>query len=400
MRILFLSHRIPYPPDKGDKIRSYHLLAHLARRGTVDLVTHVDDPRDLRHREVLADMCRSVQVFPLNPLVGRLRALAALPGSSPLSVAWMTRPAAARAVQRHLAAGSHDVVVAFSSQAAAYVPTGGPPLVMDLVDVDSEKFAAFGESRRGVTGIVDRIEARRLRGFERELGRRAHRIVLTTGREVALYREKVGPAALVAIPNGVALPDSVAPAAARQAGLMVFVGAMDYEANIEAAETGAREVLPLVRSRIPGAVFRIVGRNPAPRVKALASIEGVEVTGEVPDPGRHLQEAAIALVPLRVARGIQNKVLEALAAGLPVVATPDVLASLEAGAGAAVRTGADPAALAAAAADLLSDPAGRQRCGDSARGYVREHHDWRSFDAAWDGILDGILVPAGSGRAA
>lgn len=399
MRTLFLVHRIPYPPNKGDKIRSYHLLVHLARRGEVDLVTHVDDPRDLRHRQLLADICRRVEVFPLSPFVGRGRALLALIGGHPLSVAYMTRSAARRRVRELLATERYDLVVGFSSQVAAYLPPDlEVPLLMDLVDVDSEKFAAYAAKRPGLRGLVDRVEARRLRRHEAELGARAARVVVTTPREAELYRDKVGTGRVVAIGNGVVIPDVVPDAARRTAPLCVFVGAMDYEANVEAAEIGARKILPLIRASHPEAVFRIVGRNPSPRVTALAALPGVEVTGEVTDLRPHLDAAALALVPLRVARGVQNKVLEALAHGLPVVSSLEVLRSLAEGAEKAVFAAGDADGMAEKAIRLLGNPGERERAGVAARAYVRSHHDWRLFDAAWDRLIAEVssAAPAGA----
>ena len=390
MRILFLSHRIPYPPDKGDKIRSYHLLVRLARQHDVDLVTHVDDPADLRHQQLLADFCRSVSVFPLAPLRGRLRAARALLTGEPLSVAWMTRPAAARRVAALLAERAHDLIVGFSSQVAAYLPTrGGPPVVFDLVDVDSEKWAQYATSAPFPARLVFATEARRMRRFERRLAARAASLVLTTPRERDLFLERVGPAEIEVVTNGVILPADVPPAAKREPGLMVFVGQMDYGANVDAVVLAAREILPRVREHIPDARFRIVGRNPAPEVRALGDLPGVEVTGRVPDLGAHLGRAALALVPLRVARGIQNKVIEALAWGLPVVTTPPVAGSLDASAAPFLRVGRDAGSLAQAAVELLSDPESRRRAGEAGRAWVAEHHDWEAVGRRWDAIVEG-----------
>lgn len=392
MNILFLAHRIPYPPNKGDKIRSYHLLAHLARRGNVDLVTHADDLRDLRHRQVLADMCRSVEIIPLSPIAGRLRALACLASRTPLSVAYMTRPSARERVKELLRTHAYDFVVGFSSQVGAYLPREGcPPTLMDFVDVDSEKWASYGRSKGFIRGAIDRLEGRRLQRFERELGERVARVVLTTEREVQLWQQKIGAGNLIAIGNGVILPDEIQPAGDRDGQIMVFVGAMDYEANVDAVEFGAREILPRIRARCPNARFRIVGRNPSPRVLALSDVPGVEVTGEVVDLKPHLSVASLALVPLRVARGVQNKVLEAMAYGLPVVSTPPVLASLASGAERGVVAGDTAEDLARLACDLLERAELRTERGRAAREFVETHHDWRSFDRSWDDLLDAVV---------
>ena len=396
LRILFLAHRIPYPPDKGDKIRSYHLLANLVRRHDVDLICHVDDPRDLRHREVLADLCRSVDVIPLNPLMGRVRALGAVLGGGSLSVAYMTRGAARRRVHSRLRTAPPDLVIAYSSQVAAYLPRElEAPLVLDLVDVDSEKWANYAAEKSWVAGAVDRLEARRLRSFEREIGGRAARVVLTTRQEAALYRRLVLDRSVVSITNGASLPDAVLDPAERRSRLMLFVGTMDYPPNVAAAIHAARDILPRVRAEIPEARFRIVGRHPTRQVRALAGLPGVEVTGEVPDLRPHLSEAALALLALPVARGVQTKVLESLAHGIPVVATTNVLACMEEGAGAAMAVADEPAELAAIALRLLEDGLERRRLGLAARAYVERQHDWRRLDDRWQRLLEEVLSETG-----
>lgn len=392
LNILFLCHRIPFPPDKGDKIRSYHLLTFLAKRGNVDLVTHVDDPRDLRHVQILRDLCRTVEAFPLNPLVGKVRALLAVPQKTSLSVAYMTRPAAARRVRELVDRNSYDVIVGYSSQVAAYLPKDvDVPVILDLVDVDSEKWSAYGEARGFLRGFVPRVEGRRVRNLEGRIGERCQRVVVTTPREADVFRDRVGSGEAVAIGNGVVSPDEVPRQSSRTHDLVVFVGTMDYDPNIEAVERVVADIWPAVRAVRPQATFRIVGRAPSPRVRALADVEGVEVTGEVPDLTAHLEAASVALIPLRVARGIQNKVLEALAWGVPVVASESVGACLHPDAAASVTTSDDDSVLARSVIELLEDAELRQRRGEAGRRFVAKHHDWSSVDAVWGDLLSEVV---------
>ncbi len=389
LKILFLSHRIPYPPNKGDKIRSWHLLNLCTRLGAVDLVTHADDPRDLRHCEHLRESCRSVFVERLGAWTGRFRAGVALLGSTPLSVAWMTRTHVRRHVADLIANNDYDLIVAFSTQVASYVPKGCTvPVVLDAVDVDSEKWAAYGR-HNGLRSLVARVEAKRMRRYEQCCGQRAGRVVLCTPREAALWREVVQSGTVMHIGNGVAVPDEVPGAAAREADLMVFSGAMDYEPNVLAAQLAARVILPEVRALRPGARLRIVGRNPTASVKALAALPGVEVTGEVPSMKPHLEAASIALVPLTIARGIQNKVLEALAHGLPVVTTPVVAASLQDN-GAGGMAVCAPEDMAAVASALLGDVAARERMAKLGRRHAQRNHCWSHFDAAFGQLFASI----------
>ena len=391
MKVLLLTHRIPYPPDKGDKIRSYRLLANLARNHEVDLVTHADDPRDLRHRGELAEMCRSVSVFPLSPLRRYLSAGAALLSGRPLSVAAMTCAAARRRVHDLITEGRPDLIVGYSAQVADYLPESLPcPVILDFVDVDSEKWAAYGAEKGICRGWLDRLEARRLADFECRAAARADRVVLTTERERALFLERVGDYPSLAISNGVAFPEEATFSDDRMPGLMVFVGTMDYLANVQAAEIGAREVLPRVREKMPQARFRIVGRNPVARVRKLSSLPGVEVTGAVQDPGSHLRQASLALFPLRVARGIQNKVLEAMANGVPIVAPKEVTACFNPAARGLIAEGSDARELARRAVSLLGDQDACDRAAATGRDFVRQHHDWVRIGQEWDRLLEEV----------
>ncbi|HYC78224.1 MAG TPA: TIGR03087 family PEP-CTERM/XrtA system glycosyltransferase [Planctomycetota bacterium] len=397
MRVLLLVHRVPYPPDKGDKIVSWRVLEALTAAHEVDLVTLVDDPADFGHLDVLLRRCASAQLLPLRPWAARARAAAALLGKTPLSVAWFAERAARAATRFVLERRPPEVVVLFSSQTAAWLPAGyAGPVVADLVDVDSEKWAQYGAEHRGPKAALYRLEAERLRAFERRIGVRPRTTtVLTTEREARVFRERVADVPVEVVHIGVVAPPAAPSPSERESGLMTFVGAMDYPANVEAVETGARRVLPRIRERVPHARFRIVGRKPADAVRALASLPGVEVTGAVPDPAPHVRAASLSLVPLRVARGIQNKVLEAMAQGTPVVATPPVAESLglDPDGGGVIAVGRDEAETAARAVELLLDPEAAARLGAAGREFVTARFRWDAFSAR---ILE--LVARAAGR--
>ena len=336
-----------------------------------------------------------MDIYPLSKFVSRVRALSAIPGSQPLSVAYMTRTETHRRVRDLLDRNDYDLIVCYSSQVAAYLPADlDVPVVMDLVDVDSEKFAAYGEERSGLSGFVPRLEARRLRSFEADIGQSCAKVVLTTPREVAVYRERVGKGDVVSISNGIVLPDVVRPQADRDPELAVFVGTMNYDPNVAAVVYAADHVWPKVLAERPNARLRIVGRSPGRRVQELSKRPGIEVTGEVPDLIEHLGEAAMSIIPLHIARGIQNKTLEALAAGLPLVSTEAVLACLHEGAEDAVETASTPDEFAAGALRLMADPELRQRRGDAGRAYVARYHDWSRLDEAWGRVFDEVMALA------
>jgi sugar transferase (PEP-CTERM/EpsH1 system associated) len=380
VRVLFLSHRVPYPPDKGDKIRSFRLLEALTKHHDVRLVTHADDSRDLRHVGELRKRCRSVSIHPAPASVRALRSARALFTGRALSFARFHDPAAARDVREILASDPPDVIVVFSAQPAAYVPAGtAAPIVADLCDVDSEKWAGYARGGRGVRRWIYERECRIVRAFERKLADLAARVSVATEREAATFHATVSSRPVAVIPNGVEIP----PAAAGRdpaPGLLVFAGAMDYAANVEAAGIAARAVLPLVRREVPGATLRIVGRNPAREVRSLASLPGVEVTGEVASVAAELGRAEASLVPLRIVRGLPNKVLESFAQAVPVVASPAVLEALGATAGEHALAADDPAGMAAAAVRLIRDRGLARRVGQAGRDLAAERFRWDRFE--------------------
>ncbi len=389
MRVLLLVHRFPYPPDKGDKIRAWHVLDALTRDHDVELVTHVDDPADLDHLEAVRTRVSRLHAPFLAPLARRVRAVTRFLAGDALSFAWFEHPAARRAVADALRNRRPDVIVSVSAQPLGYVfglsEARGIPIVADLVDVDSEKWADYSRSTAwGGAGAIRRrfmdLESRRVRAMERRIAETAARVIVTTHREASLFRTKVASVPVAAIPNGVVIPD--VPRSAPAGHVMVFVGTMDYTANEDAACWAAEDILPRVRRAIPDAEFHVVGRHPTVRVRKLAEHPGVVVSGAVPSIEPHLGRASVALLPLRVARGVQNKVLEAMASGVPVVTTTEVGDSLGAVNGRDLVVGDTAAELATAAENLLRNRSEAEALGRRGRAFVSEYFRWDSFDAA------------------
>ncbi len=391
MNVLVLTHRIPYPPDKGDKVRSYHWLRYLAARHAVHLATLVDDPADLAHVPVLERLCASVDVVFRSRTVMQMRALAALGGSRPLSVASFFSRDLARRVTRLAARVPFDVALGYSSVMAEYLDRlPGVPRVLDLVDVDSQKWLEYAERARGVRALVYRAEAGRLRRYEAASGRAVDRSVFVSRAEERLYGGFAAGAATAAVPNGVdAAYFAPAPRPADSAPILVFTGAMDYYANVDAVCHFHERVLPVIARAYPAVRFHVVGRNPARAVTRLARDPRVLVTGTVPDVRPYLQGAAVAVAPLRIARGIQNKILEAMAMALPVVTTSCGFEGLDADRGRDLLVEDDPDRFAEAVLRLLGDGALRTRIGGAARAAVVAGYDWTRNAALLETILIG-----------
>jgi sugar transferase (PEP-CTERM/EpsH1 system associated) len=400
-RLLFLSHRIPYPPDKGDKIRAWHMLDHLARSWDVDLGCLVDDPADLRHLPVLQARCAEVRCLPTGSRwQAAARALLRCRPGAPLSLGWFHHAGLREWVEQGLAAGRYDGILVYSGAMAPYVmgPAARRPglrRVLDLVDVDSEKWRAYAADARAPMRQVWSREARTLLRFERHAAMQFDRTLLVSRQECERFIElapEVAPR-MDWVENGVDLSRFDAAGGypspyQGDAPVIAFTGTMDYRPNIEAVCFFAREVLPLLRAGSgPAPAFFIVGASPAPAVRGLAALPGVHVTGPVPDVRPYLAHAQVAVAPLQIARGIQNKVLEAMALGRPVVASPAAFEGIHATAGRDILVGDGAAETARLVAEVL---AGRHPgLGEEGRRAMRAGHDWaatlRKLDEAFDG---------------
>ena len=365
MRILFLTHRLPYAANRGDRIRALHLLRFLAQHATVDVVSLVSDEEEAAHAGDLLDIAASVRVARTHRLRGYVRAAAALPTGRTVTHALLDSPDLAAAVAAACAAHRPDIVLAFCSgmaRVALLPPLSGIPLVLDMVDVDSEKWKSLGVTARWPARWIYAREGRCLAAFEAAAARRSRAVLVVNERERAALLALAPDAPVHVVPNGIALEEFAPPDAPSAEPRVVFCGVMSYAPNEEAALWLAREVWPLVRAQVPAATLSLVGSSPPAAMQRLPSADpSIEVTGTVADVKPYLWRAAVAAAPLRLARGVQNKVLEAVAAGLPCVVTPAVHEGLPAEVVPATRLASTPAAFAAAIVDLLSRTAQQRR---------------------------------------
>lgn len=325
--ILYLVHRLPYPPNKGDKVRSYHLLKHLSERHRVFLGTFVDDPEDEGYIEKVRQFCADMHVARLNPRLARLRSLGGLLSNKALTLPYYRDTGLAEWVGRIRRTQAIDAAVIFSSAMAQYMDFNGLPTLVDFVDADSAKWTQYALARSWPLSWLYEREGRNLLAYERAVAARSACSFFVTDMEAELFR-RLAPecaASVEAMSNGVDTEyfdpsESHASPYRSDERPIVFTGAMDYWPNVDAVCWFATEVLPKLRREWPQARFWIVGRSPTAAVQALAAND-VVVTGTVPDIRPYLMHAATVVAPLRVARGIQNKILEAMAMARPVVAS-------------------------------------------------------------------------------
>jgi polysaccharide biosynthesis protein PslH len=401
--ILLLTHRIPFPPDKGDKIHTYHLLRHLGQKHRLMVGTFVDDAKDEQHVPTVRGMCSELYAARLYPLMARLRGVTGLLREEPLTVAYYRDAGLARWVSTQAANDGVDAVIVHSSSMLQYAELVQAPLIADLNDVDSVKWADYGETHAWPMSWVYRREAAHLLKAERRGAQRARMSLFATEREVDLFKSLAPESAnrVFVLGNGVDThyfsPQAGSPSPYATGELpIVFVGTMDYWPNVDAVTWFAQSILPGLRQRWPNARFHIVGRNPTAAVRALAS-ESVHVAGTVPDTRPWLQHAAAVVAPLRVARGILNKVLEAMAMARPVVATPACADSLRATHDQHLCVAANEAEFVQQLDGVLSNALRADRLAAAAREFVCSAYSWDERMATLDGYLaDAMRAATGS----
>lgn len=387
MEILFLSHRIPYPPDKGDKIRSLQLVRYLSRRHNLRIVAAADNADDAQHARALKDYAEAVEVIPFGRPGALARTALGLVTGRSLSVAYFPGRQLGAAARRLAAVKRPDVVVAFSSQVAPAAFRLGVPVVLDLVDRDSVKWAKYGNWFRGMKRILYRLEARRLGRAEAQWVKRSSTTIVVSRHERSLFSEPLRDH-IVVVGNAMELGDYPGDRTGEDDRTLLFAGALDYFPNMNAVEFFAREVMPLIRERVPRAEFLVVGPRAPGRLRALDGQGGVRLAGYVKDIKAVYNRAAVSVAPFRVTQGVLNKVLEAMASSLAVVATPEAVQGIDLEAGDGVALGTTPVELADQAVDLLLDREKRQCLGRAGRRIIAERYAWPGDLAQLDAILE------------
>ncbi len=391
--LLFLAHRLPFPPNKGDKIRSWHLLRYLSDRFRVHLGAFIDDDDDWQYTGYVNTLCASSRILPLRTVYVKLRCLCGLLSGEPLSV----RVYRSRSMRDWVAQVIREYriqnVLVFSSAMAQFVPASIEGLkVMDFVDVDADKWRQYASGKNWPFSWIYERESRYLLRYDRAIAEQFDRCFFVSEAEAGLFKN-LAPESRDKVDyfgNGVDTeyfsPDRKYPNPYGQGGpVLVFTGAMDYWPNVDAVVFFARRVFPLVQAEIPNARFYIVGSRPATAVQALQKTAGVVVTGRVKDIRPFLQHAALPVAPLRIARGVQNKVLEAMAMDKPVLATPLAIGGIPQSNAADILVAEDPRDLAGQAVQSLNR--GDRNNDRANREFVLRNHNWSRNLQKLDDIL-------------
>jgi sugar transferase (PEP-CTERM/EpsH1 system associated) len=393
-RVLMLTHRLPYPPDRGDRIRSYHMLKELARHFEVGIACTSDEPVWLQHHQLLSTIAKRVAIQPISVHASKIASLGAFITGRSITPSYYYRQGLADTILQWHEEAPFDVVLTFCTGMIRYArllvpgPAGRPQPkatnttpsrhILDLVDVDSLKWDSYAQQTWPPMRWAYRAEARRLGKIEAGKSDHFDAVTVISDAEAEAYRNQiVDHPGLTVVNNGVdldyfeTLPDA-------DTKTLVFVGVLNYKPNAEGITWFVQHVMGLLRRQLPDARLLIIGRHPTPRIEELAHQPGVEVIGSVPDVRIYLREACAAIAPLRIARGVQNKVLEAMACNRAVVCSTQAAQGL--------RARHEEHLLVADTAQqwvdhlyrVMTDTETRQRIATAARRQVEDCYSWES----------------------
>ncbi|MDF2177285.1 TIGR03087 family PEP-CTERM/XrtA system glycosyltransferase [Aliiglaciecola sp. CAU 1673] len=394
--LLYLCHRIPFPPNKGDKIRSFNILKELSKSFDIYLAAFVDDPHDWQYKDDLTPFCKEVLLLPLHPLRAKLKGLTAFLCNKPISLPYFHSRELQRWVNQQIEQQQIRKCFVYSSAMAQYLEHKvGLKRVADFVDVDSDKWRQYADNAGNpLLKFVYGREARTLGAYEKKITASFDAITFVSDQEAAFFRKDLpldSAAKVSSFPNGVDtgfFDASLPHANPIDKPYLVFTGAMDYWANVDAVCWFVEKVWPLLLSRHPDLHFAIVGGNPTDKVKALAKHKQVLVTGRVPDIRPYIQHSVFAIASLRIARGIQNKVLEAMAMGKAVVMTSMAAEGIELPPQQKPYVVDKVDEFASVCASLLSDTDSMSALGQMNFHWIASHYRWDAVTAELINLME------------
>lgn len=390
MNILFLCHRFPFPPNRGGKIRPFNMIRHLSRQHTVVVGTLAHSRAEVEEGAGLKDHCSEI-IAEIVPSARRwVHAVAALPTLIPSSQQYFQSARLERRIRELPSRFQIDAVIVHCAFVAHYARSIAAPFrMLDLGDLDSRKWADYSKYRSFPLSAGYALEAFKLHRVEKRLAEQFDQCTVTAQGELESYKELGAETPCTVIPNGVDANYFSSPAVRQpNSRTIVFLGRMDYYPNVAGILDFVKTVFPLIRRAVPDAHMRIVGSNPLPEIKELEKLGGISVTGFVPDVRPHVRDAAVAIAPIRIARGTQNKVLECMALRIPVVATPQVAKGVQAVPERHLLVGDAPGEFADQVIRLLSNHELRARVADGARTEVVAAHSWDQSMKLLDRVIE------------
>jgi sugar transferase (PEP-CTERM/EpsH1 system associated) len=365
MNILFLSQRVPYPPNKGDKLRSFNEIKFLSQRHNISLACLADTPEDLQYKSELKDYCQSVDIVSRPLYRTKAQAFFSLFSNVPLTLPYFYSRKLQSIVNRRLQEDIYDLIFDI-------------PRVIDFVDVDSEKWSQYALHAKFPLRYVYRLESKRLRRYEVSIATTFHHCFFVSEKEAGDFRNLVYPGVeITAISNGVNSDMFHPSSKPYDSTSLVFTGAMDYFANVETVLYFVHHILPHIQEAVPNLTFYIVGRDPTEELQQLGkNHKNIIVTGYVDEVQPYVQQSAVFVAPMRIARGIQNKILEAMAMGVPVVTTSLGFEGITAMPGKDIFVEDQPERFAKQVIQLMKDSDSRKTVALNARKTVEENYNW------------------------
>jgi sugar transferase (PEP-CTERM/EpsH1 system associated) len=387
VKILFLCHRLPYPPNRGARIRPFNVIHHLSRTHEVTVACLIRSASEAAAARDLKAHCAKLLTARVGALSSTARMLARLPTRSPLSFGYFYSPRLARMISEEVRRTQYDLAFVHCSSVAPYVSGLSLPKILDFGDMDSEKWMIFAARKRLPASLVYRLEGRRLQRHEAALAACFDACTCTTPAEVDTLRSLGFTGLSEHLHNGVDSAYFEPSAEPYRTQRACFLGQMDYYPNEECVVHFCQDILPRIRARRADAELIIIGAQPSRRVRALARMPGVTVTGAVADVRPYARTSALSIAPMSIARGTQNKILESLAMGVPVVCSSLAARGVDVVPGEHLLTADDPSDFADAVLRLMNDPAERRRFAAAGRARVVSHHSWADSMTQLDRLI-------------
>jgi sugar transferase (PEP-CTERM/EpsH1 system associated) len=391
VKILFVCHRVPYPPSRGGKIRPFNIIRHLGKRHDVTVASLARSTAEADAAAPLAQHCRRILVETVTGASALCRMVIRLPTALPSSVGYFHSPALARRIRQEMERTPFDLIFVHCAFVAPYVAdVSGPCKILDFGDMDSQKWLTYAGARAFPLSLGYALEGAKLRRLEHRLAAQFDLCTCTTRTELDTVQSYQTGVPTGWFPNGVDAEYFQPTDSAYAPDAIVFVGRMDYFPNQQCMIEFCRLTLPLVQARRPRATLTIVGADPPAAIRALGRLPGVTVTGAVPDVRPYVRRSAAAVAPLRIARGTQNKILETMAMGVPTVASVTAAGGVDAEPGRDFLTAATPEEYAVALARLLEDPDHRRKVAEAGRARMLSHHQWERSLRMLDHLIDEV----------
>jgi polysaccharide biosynthesis protein PslH len=392
VKILFVCHRFPFPPRRGGKIRPFNVINHLHKNHEVTVFSLTRSKKEAEEGKGLAEFCLQYQMENITRLQSMMNMLKNLLAAAPFSMGYFYSSKLAFSVLTHLKKEKYDLIFVHCSSVAQYVEgITGIPKVLDFGDMDSQKWIEYSQKRYFPLSQIYKTEGKRLKRAEVELTEKFDYCTCTTRTELETLQEYNLNAKTGWFPNGVDLEYFSPSKEPYLPDTLCFIGRMDYYPNIECMKDFCRNTLPLIKNKRPGVKLSIIGADPSRAIRKLKEIPGVEVTGSVPDVRPHVQRCAVNIAPLNIARGTQNKILEAMAMGIPVVASLPASVGIDAVAGEHFLLGRNYSDFAGGVVQLLSDSQERRRFSEAGRNRMETHHNWMRSMGMMEDIINNCL---------